>query len=116
MSTRTGTPAPAGDLLQGTLDLLILRVLETGSAHGWAIAQRIGQVSKDILQVNQGSLYPALHRLEEKGLISATWGTSETNRRARFYQLTGRGRQQLHREIAAWQQYTAAVQMVLADA
>jgi transcriptional regulator len=103
------------DLLQGTLDLLILRVLNGGEAHGWAISQRIASVSKDVLRVNQGSLYPALHRLEQQGLVRASWGTSDNNRRARFYALTARGQTQLRREIAAWQQYSTAVALVLAE-
>ena len=80
--------APKSDLLQGTLDLLILKTLAPGAMHGWGISQRIQQISEDVLQVNQGSLYPALHRLEQQGLIEAEWGNSENNRQAKFYQLT----------------------------
>ena len=83
------------DLLQGTLDLLILRTLQTGAQHGWAISERIQQISQDVLQVNQGSLYPALHRLEHQGWIAAEWGISELGRRAKFYRLTAAGRKQL---------------------
>ena len=101
------------DLLQGTLDLLILRTLLTGPMHGWGISQRIRETSRQILSVNQGSLYPALHRLEEEGWIAAEWGTSDNNRRARFYRLTAAGRRQLTRETESWRQYTGAVQWVL---
>src|SRR5271163_181011 len=90
---------PATDLLQGTLDLLILRTLALESMHGWGIAQRIQQVSKDALQIGQGSLYPALHRLEYKGWIEADWGASENNRRAKYYSLTRPGRRQLEAEL-----------------
>jgi len=101
------------DLLQGTLDLLILRTLETGPKHGWAISERIQQISQDVLQVNQGSLYPALHRLEHQGWIRAEWGVSELGRRARFYRLTAAGRKQLEAERDTWARMTAAVGRVL---
>jgi PadR family transcriptional regulator len=101
------------DLLQGTLDLLILRTLETGPRHGWAISDRIQQISQDVLQVNQGSLYPALHRLEHQGWIKAEWGVSELGRRARFYRLTAAGRKQLEREADTWARFTAAIGRVL---
>jgi transcriptional regulator len=104
------------DLLQGTLDLLVLKTLDGGANHGWGIAQRIQQVSKDVLVVNQGSLYPALHRLEEQGWIQASWGASENNRRARFYALTAAGRKQLARETADWARFAAAVGRVLQTA
>jgi PadR family transcriptional regulator PadR len=104
------------DRLQGTLDLLILRVLQHESAHGWGIAQRIQQISRDVLLVNQGSLYPALRRLEERGWIDAEWGTSENNRRARFYQLTPAGRKQLTAEATSWQEFVLAVTRVLQTA
>ncbi len=97
------------DLLQGTLDLLILKTLATGARHGWGVSQRIQQMSQDVLQVNQGSLYPALHRLEQQGWIRATWGTSENNRQAKFYALTARGRRQLKDETAHWVRLSAAV-------
>ena len=101
------------DLLQGTLDLLILRTLQTGAQHGWAISERIQQVSEDVLQVNQGSLYPALHRLEHQGWIEAEWGVSELGRRARFYRLTPKGKKQLDAERESWTRLTAAIGRVL---
>jgi transcriptional regulator len=101
------------DLLQGTLDLLILKTVALEPMHGWGISQRIQQVSKDVLQVQQGSLYPALHRLEKQGWIDAEWGPSENNRRAKFYSLTRTGRKQLEREEQQWQRLSAAVQLVL---
>ena len=104
------------DLLQGTLDLLILRTIALEPMHGWAIAQRIQQISKDVLQVQQGSLYPALHRLEHKGLISAEWGPSENKRRAKFYSLTKAGRKQLEEERASWERLAAAVTQILETA
>ena len=102
------------DLLQGTLDLLILRTLMLGPEHGWGISQRIQQLSKDVLQVNQGSLYPALHRLEQQGLIEAEWGNSDNNRQAKFYQLTRDGRKQLAEEQKNWERLSTAVARVLA--
>src|SRR5258708_18855359 len=101
--------APKSDLLQGTLDLLILRTLSGDPMHGWGIAQRIQQLSKDVLQVNQGSLYPALHRLEQQGLIQAEWGSSENNRQAKFYQLTRDGRKQLAEETRNWERLARAI-------
>ncbi|MEO8504685.1 MAG: PadR family transcriptional regulator [Acidobacteriota bacterium] len=101
------------DLLQGTLDLLILRTLVPGEMHGWGIAQRIQQVSADVLSVTQGSLYPALYRLEEQGFIAADWGTSENNRRAKFYRLTATGKRALERELASWERFSTAVGRVL---
>ncbi len=108
--------AQASDRLQGTLDLLILRVLRHCRQHGWGIAQQIQQVSRDVLQVNQGSLYPALRRLEERGWITAKWGVSENNRRARYYELTGAGRRQLSQETASWEQFVHAVTRILQTA
>ena len=105
--------APKSDLLQGTLDLLILRTLSGEPMHGWGISQRIQQLSQDVLAVNQGSLYPALARLEEQGLIAAEWGVSENNRRARFYSLTKLGRRQLDTETAYWQRMSAAINRVV---
>src|SRR5229473_5370893 len=96
------------DLLQGTLDLLILRTLENAPMHGWAISERIQQISQDVLQVNQGSLYPALHRLEHRDWVVAEWGTSELGRRARFYRLTAAGRKQLQTETADWERLSGA--------
>lgn len=101
------------DLLQGTLDMLILRTLALGPQHGWGIAQRIQQVSENVLQVNQGSLYPALHRLEVQGWIAADWGVSDTNRQARFYRLTRAGQKQLQAETETWARITAAVARVM---
>ena len=108
--------ASKSDLLQGTLDVLVLKTLSAGAMHGWGISQRIQQWSEDVLEVNQGSLYPALHRLEEKGWISAEWGNSENNRRARFYSLTRSGRRQLAEETESWERFAAAVGRVLAAA
>ena len=104
------------DLVQGTLDLLIMRTIVAEPLHGWAIAQRIEQLSKDVLKVNQGSLYPALQRLERQGWITADWGTSETNRRARFYRLTAAGRRRLERERADWERLSAAIALVMRTA
>jgi PadR family transcriptional regulator, regulatory protein PadR len=104
------------DLLQGTLDLLILRTLVVGPMHGWAISQRIQQISEEVLRVNQGSLYPALHRLEAAGWIEAEWGRSvEHNRQAKFYRLTSTGRRQLRDETAQWERMAAAVQRILTE-
>ena len=101
------------DLLQGTLDLLILRTLALGPQHGWGISQRIQQTSSDVLRVNQGSLYPALHRLEDQGWVSSAWGTSDNNREAKFYRLTRAGQRQLQVETANWERMAAAVTRVL---
>ena len=102
------------DLLQGTLDLLILRTLAANDAmHGWGIAQRLQVISKDTFVLNQGSLYPALHRLEAQGWIEAEWGESENNRRAKFYRLTRTGRKQLAEELAYWERFAGAVGLVL---
>ncbi len=101
------------DLVQGTLDLLILKTLALEPMHGWGIAQRIRQVSGDVLQVNQGALYPALHRLEQSGWIKAKWGESDNNRRAKFYSLTPAGRKYLEREQANWQRLSTAIGLVL---
>jgi PadR family transcriptional regulator len=101
------------DLPQGTLDLLILKVVALGPQHGWAISERIQQISSDVLCVKQGSLYPALHRLERRGWIKPKWGESENNRRAKYYELTKSGRKQLESEETAWRKLTAAVGQVL---
>ncbi|MGA2113264.1 MAG: PadR family transcriptional regulator [Bryobacteraceae bacterium] len=106
-------PKTRSDLLQGTLDLLILRTLELEPMHGWGISQRIQQISEDVLKVNQGSLYPALHRLEEQGWISAAWKTSDNNRQARYYQLTRLGRRQLADEKENWIRLSAAVARIV---
>jgi len=102
------------DLLQGTLDLLILQTLALGPMHGWGVAQRIQQVSNDVLQIGQGSLYPALYRLEYKGWIRAEWGNSENNRKAKFYRLTTAGQKQLESELESWNKLSAAIALVLA--
>ncbi len=104
------------ELPQGTLDLLILKTLGLGSQHGWAISERIQQISTDVLQVQQGSLYPALHRLERRGWIKARWGTSENNRRAKYYELTKSGRQQLAQEQSDWKKLASAVAQILETA
>jgi PadR family transcriptional regulator PadR len=104
------------DLVQGTLDLLILKTIALEPMHGWAIAQRIRQVSKEVLQVNQGALYPALHRLEQKGWIEAEWGESENNRRAKFYSLTKSGKKYLQSERENWERLSAAIGLVLKTA
>ena len=101
------------DLVQGTLDLLILKTLALQPMHGWAVAQRIKQVSRDVLQVQQGSLYPALHRLEQQGWIRAEWGESENNRRSKYYELTAAGRKQLSEETAYWSRLSEAIGDVL---
>ena len=105
--------ASRSDLLQGTLDLLILKTLALGAQHGWGISQRIQQISQDVLQVNQGSLYPALYRLEDQKLISASWGISPEGRRAKFYTLTARGEKRLATEREGWQRFIGAVAHVL---
>jgi PadR family transcriptional regulator len=107
--------APKSDLLQGTLDLLILRTLAAGPKHGWGISLSIQEVSRDVLQVNQGSLYPALHRLEQQGLIEAEWGSSDNNRQAKFYQLTRAGRKQLTEETRNWERLSEAVGRILSN-
>ena len=103
------------DLVQGTLDLLILKIIALEPMHGWAIAQRIQQVSNNVLQVGQGSLYPALHRLEYKGWIKAEWGASENNRKARYYSLTRTGRKQLDTEMENWSRLAGAINVVLQE-
>ena len=109
----TMTRRPVPDLLPGTLDMLILRTLQTQALHGWAIAERIEQISGDVLQVNQGSLYPALHRLEHQGWIEAEWAVSELGRRAKYYQLTASGRRQLAVEAGEWDRMCAAIGRVM---
>lgn len=104
------------ELPQGTLDLLILRTLALEPQHGWAISERIHQISSKVLQVQQGSLYPALHRLERRGWIKSRWGASENNRRAKYYELTARGRKQLEAETTAWEKLTTAVSQILETA
>ncbi len=106
-------PKQKSDLLQGTLDLLILKTLAGEPMHGWGISQRIQQVSKGVLLINQGSLYPALYRLEEKGWVGSEWGNSENNRQAKYYSLTKAGRKQLAEETETWERIVAAVTLVL---
>jgi PadR family transcriptional regulator PadR len=101
------------DLLQGTLDLLILKTLALGPTHGWDISQRIQQMSRDVLRINQGSLYPALHRLEHQRWITSEWGSSDNNRRAKFYKLTAKGRRQLAEETEMWERLSAAIDLIL---
>jgi PadR family transcriptional regulator PadR len=105
--------APRADLLQGTLDLLILKTLVLGSLHGWGISKRLLQISGDVLEVGQGSLYPALYRLEDRGWVSTKWGMSDEGRRAKFYTLTADGRRQLAVERSQWRRFSAAVDEVL---
>jgi transcriptional regulator len=104
------------DLLQGTLELILLRLLRSGSLNGWDIMQRLQLVSGEVLSVTPGALYPALHRLEERGLISAEWGPSDNNRRAKFYELTTAGRKQLEAERKEWERFSGAVALILRDA
>jgi len=106
-------PIEKTDLLQGTLDLLILKVVALGPVHGYGIAQRIRQISNDVLQVQQGSLYPALHRLEKRGWIAAEWGESDNGRQARFYKLSAKGRRQLAAEEKSWNRLSEAVELIL---
>ena len=107
---------PKSDLLQGTLDLLILKTLALGPMHGWGVSQRIQQVSEDVLQINQGSLYPALHRLEQQNWIRADWGVSDNNRRAKYYCLTTEGKKQLREETENWERLSSAVARILQTA
>ena len=104
---------PKSDLPQGTLDLLIMKVVALGPLHGYAIAQRLQQISRNVVQVQQGSLYPALHRLENRGVLTAEWKVSDTGREAKFYRLTRRGRTQLEQDTASWQRLTEAVGLIL---
>ena len=104
------------DLLQGTLDMLILKALTHGPMHGYGVGQRIGQLAEDMLRVEEGSLYPALYRLEKRRLIRSAWGVSENNRRARFYQLTAAGRRQLQAEEESWQRFVAVVGKIMQTA
>jgi PadR family transcriptional regulator, regulatory protein PadR len=104
------------DRPQGTLDLLVLRTLSLGPQHGWAISERVQQISQDVLRIQQGSLYPALHRLERRGWIKAQWGVSDNNRKAKYYELTRRGQKQLEAETETWRKLTSAVAQVLGEA
>ena len=103
------------NLLQGTLDLLVLRTLSLGPQHGWAISERVQQMSQDVLRIQQGSLYPALHRLERRGWIKAQWGVSDNNRKAKYYELTRSGQKQLEAETESWRKLTSAVAQVLGE-
>ena len=107
------TPMPHSGLPQGTLDLLILKTLALAPRHGWAISERLAQISEASLTIRQGSLYPALHRLERRGWIKASWGTSDNNRRAKYYELTKRGRSRLQLEISAWRKLSDVVALIL---
>ncbi|HVH57446.1 MAG TPA: PadR family transcriptional regulator [Vicinamibacterales bacterium] len=113
---KRGTPPMQGELLQGTLDLLVLKTLALGPAHGHTIAHAIAHRSEEVLQVEHGSLYPALHRLEDRGWISSFWGTSENNRRARYYRLTPKGRAQLAEQTSRWDEIVRAVNLILRPA
>jgi transcriptional regulator len=106
-------PRPQTDALRGSLDLLVLKTLSLETTHGWGISQRIQQLSEGALEVNQGSLYPALQRLEKEGLIASEWGTSENNRRARFYRVTAAGRKALGREMESWYRFAAGLEALL---
>jgi transcriptional regulator len=110
------TDEARADMLQGTLDLLVLHALSLGPMHGWGLSKRIRELSRDVLQVNQGSLYPALHRLEYRGLIRAEWGASENNRRAKIYSMTRKGEGRLGVELQDWQRFAQAMQWVLDSA
>ncbi len=107
-------PQPQSDVLRGTLDLLVLRMLAQGAMHGWGISQRIQMVSRGVLDVNQGSLYPSLQRLEQRGWVESEWRTTENNRRAKYYRLSASGRRALQNETAEWRRYVAAVELILA--
>jgi transcriptional regulator len=109
-------PTEKTDLLQGTLDMLILKIVALGPVHGYGISQRIRQISKEVLNVQQGSLYPALHRLEKRGWLSAEWGDSENGREAKFYKLSAKGRRQLAQEEASWNRLSQAVELILGAA
>jgi PadR family transcriptional regulator, regulatory protein PadR len=109
-------PRPEGTLVQGTLDMLILKTLSRGPLHGYGISQSIQQISDEVLRVEEGSLYPALHRLELDGVIDAEWGQSENNRRAKYYRLTAEGRKRLSREVGAWRRLAAAIERVMETA
>jgi transcriptional regulator len=111
----TKRPADAGDILQGTLDMLILRTLVMGRAHGYTIAEVIERTSENVLEVEQGSLYPALHRLEDRGFVTSEWGVSENNRRAKFYRLTRKGRNELSAVAGRWRRMTRAIGLILGE-
>lgn len=108
-------PPEAGEVMQGTLDMLILRTLMVGAAHGYTIARNIEEASENALEIAQGSLYPALHRLEHRGFVSSEWGSSENNRKAKFYRLSPRGRRELNAAISRWRKMTHAISLILGD-
>jgi PadR family transcriptional regulator PadR len=108
-------PQPQSDVLRGTLDLLVLKTLALEPMHGWGISQRIQQISRGILEVNQGSLYPSLQRLEQKGWVESDWKTTENNRRAKYYRLSASGRRALGAETISWRRYVGAVELILAN-
>jgi len=116
MSLNEGSVSKPTDLVQGTVDLLILKTVNLAPMHGWAIAQRIKQVSKDVLILNQNALYPALHRLEEQGWLKSEWGDSENNRRAKYYSLTKAGRKRLQQELTQWRRLSSAIEIVVSTA
>ena len=116
MSLNEGSVSKPTDLVQGTVDLLILKMLDLTPMHGWAIAQRIKQVSNDVLIINQNALYPALHRLEEQGWLKSEWADSENNRRAKYYSLTKAGRKRLNQELAQWRRLSSAIEIVVSMA
>jgi transcriptional regulator len=116
LTRREDTPTEKSDLLQGTLDMLILKIVALGPVHGYGISQRIRQISRDVLQVQQGSLYPALHRLERRGWLDATWGESDNGRQAKFYKLSGKGRKQLAEEESNWERLASAVTLIMQTA
>ena len=116
MSLNEGSVSKPTDLVQGTVDLLVLKTIAPGPMHGWAIAQRIKQVSNDVLILNQNALYPALHRLEEQGWLKSAWGDSENNRRAKYYSLTRAGRKRLNQEVAQWRRLSSAIEVVVSTA
>jgi len=104
---------PSSDVLQGTLDLLVLKALSLAPMHGWGISQRIQQLSRDALQIGQGSLYPALYRLEKRGLVKSEWNTTENNREAKYYRLTAAGQRALNDEVATWRHFSSAIELVI---
>ena len=116
MSFNEGSMSKPTDLVQGTVDLLILKMIAPGPIHGWAIAQRIKQISKEVLILNQNALYPALHRLEEQGWLKSEWGDSQNNRRAKYYSLTKAGRRRLDDELARWRRLSLAIEVVVSTA
>ena len=116
MSLNEGSMSKPTDLVQGTVDLLLLKTIAPGPIHGWAIAQRIKQVSNEVLILNQNALYPALHRLEEQGWLKSEWGDSENNRRAKYYSLTKAGRKRLNEEVAQWRRLSTAIEVVVSMA